>query len=190
MPSFPNLHQPLTGAVAELRLAAERDIPEILIAHQDDPQLYARMGMRRPPSGAELGRRVEESAPQRAAGTGVWLTILRAGVAGPSECAGQIDVHGVDWDHARAELRIWVAPALRGQGLGADALRLVARWLLTECGLVRVQLLTDPGNEAMRRAAQAAGFAQEGVLRSYVRERGQRVDAAMLAMIAADLVTV
>jgi RimJ/RimL family protein N-acetyltransferase len=188
MPSFPTLQQPLTGAVAELRLAAERDIPEILIAHQDDPQLYARMGMRRPPSGAELGRRVEESAARRGAGTGVWLTIVRAGGAGANECSGQIDVHGVDWDHARAELSIWVAPAQRGQGLGADALGLMARWLLTDCSLVRVQLLTDPDNEAMKRAALAAGFAQEGVLRSYVRQHGQRVDATMMAVVAADLV--
>jgi RimJ/RimL family protein N-acetyltransferase len=189
MPRFPDLTEPLSGAGARLRLAAERDIPEILIAHQDDPELYLRLGLRRPPSGAELGRRTEQLASDLAAGTGAWLTIVAGRQAGDGdECAGQIDVHAVDWDHGRAELGIWVAPALRGRGLGSAALALAGSWLLGSCGLERVQLLTEPDNEALRLAARAAGFTEEGRLRGYLRERGSRVDVTMLGMIAADLV--
>lgn len=190
MPSFPSLAEPLTGPAVQVRLAAERDIPEILIAHQDDPELYLRMGTRRPPSGAELGRRIEEGPADRAGGTGIWLTIVAVGEPGGTatdDCIGQIDVHGVDWDHGRAQLGMWIAPRHRGRGLGTEALRLTAHWLLQACRLERVQLLTEPDNAPMRHAARAAGFTDEGILRAYLKEHGQRVDVTMLSLVAGDL---
>jgi RimJ/RimL family protein N-acetyltransferase len=186
MPPFPNLRAPLSSPVVTLRLAAERDIPEILIAHQDDPELYLRIGIRRPPSGAELGRRIEEISSDRAAGTGVWLTITSSG---SDECSGQVDVHDVDWDHGRAELGIWVAPGQRGRGLATEALRLSGSWLLGDCGLERVQLMTEPDNAPMLAAARTAGFAEEGILRAYLREHGRRVDVTVMSLVATDLET-
>jgi ribosomal-protein-alanine N-acetyltransferase len=186
MPSFPELKEPLGGSAARLRLAAERDIPEILIAHQDDPALHVRLGVRRPPSGAELGRRIEEGPADRVAGTALWLTIL---APGSDDCSGQIDVHDVDWDHGRADLGIWIAPGKRGHGMGAEALGLAGHWLLTEGGLQRVQLMTELQNAPMIAAARGAGFSQEGVLRSYLRERGQRIDVIMMSLVSDDLVS-
>ena len=58
--------EPLGGRAVALRDYAERDIPEILIAHQDDPRLYVLAGEDRPPSGAELGRAAEREAAERA----------------------------------------------------------------------------------------------------------------------------
>jgi RimJ/RimL family protein N-acetyltransferase len=184
MPSFPDLSEPLSGSAAALRPVAERDIPEVLIAHQDDPRLYERMGLERPPSGAELGRRIEGEPAERATGTGVWLTIV---AVDGDECCGQLDVHDVDWDHRRADVGIWVAPRQRGRGMAADALRLAGRWLLETSGLERVQLVTEPDNAAMRRAAHNAGLREEGVLRGYLRERRRRVDVVMISLIRADL---
>jgi RimJ/RimL family protein N-acetyltransferase len=183
MPSFPEPND-LSGAGVGLRLAAERDIPEVLIAHQDDPELYRRLGLVRPPSGAELGRRVEAGPGNRAMGTGLWLTIVAAGA---DECIGQVDVHDVDWDHLRAELGIWTAPAQRDRGVASGALGLAGRWLLTACGLARVQVVTDPANVAMVAAARRAGFVQEGALRGYLREHGRRVDVTMLSLVEGDL---
>jgi RimJ/RimL family protein N-acetyltransferase len=183
MPAFPEPTDALSTDEVALRLAAERDIPEVLIAHQDDPELYRRLGLARPPSGAELGRRVEGGPSDRATGAAVWLTIVRAGA---DECIGQIDVHDVDWDHARAELGIWTAPAQRGRGIATDALRLVGGWLLGDCGLARVQIVTEPDNVAMVAAARRAGFVEEGVLRGYLREPGGRVDVTMLSLVAGD----
>jgi RimJ/RimL family protein N-acetyltransferase len=185
MPAFPEPTDALRTEVVALRLAAERDIPEVLIAHQDDPELFRRLGLGRPPSGAELGRRVEGGPSDRATGTALWLTIVEAGA---DVCIGQIDVHDVEWDHSRAERGICTAPAHRGRGVATDALRLIGRWLLRECGLERLQLVTEPDNVAMVAAARRAGFVEEGVLRGYLRERGQRVDVTMLALVGGDLV--
>jgi RimJ/RimL family protein N-acetyltransferase len=188
MPSFPDLGPPLRGVTAQLRPAAERDIPEILIAHQDDPQLSEALGLERPPSGAELGRRIEREAAERAAGTGVWLTIVE-GADGPGSdvCRGQLEVQDVDWDHRRAGLAIWVAPADRRRGLATGALALAGRWLLESGAMMRVELFADPDNRALAGAAAAAGFVAEGVLRGYLRERERRVDAAVFSLVSSDV---
>jgi RimJ/RimL family protein N-acetyltransferase len=183
MHSFPPL-EPLSDGAVIVRLAAERDIPEVLIAYQDDPQLHMRMGELRPPSGAELGRRAERAEHDRVTGQGLGLTITEPG---DDTCAGQIDVHRVDWENERAELGVWVAPARRRRGLASRALRVLGPWLLTAGGLQRVHLLTEPDNAAMIGAARAGGFSYEGVLRGYYRGRGRRVDMAVLSLVRRDV---
>jgi RimJ/RimL family protein N-acetyltransferase len=184
MPSLPRIEQPLADDRVVVRAAAERDIPEVLIAHQDDPKMHVRLRERRPPSGAELGRRAELADADREAGARLTLTILEPG---SDTCVGQLDVHGVDWDHARAELGIWLAPQVRAAGLAPRALRLVARWLFEACRLERVQLLIQPDNAAMLGAARTAGFTEEGVLQAYHCERGARVDITMFSLLPADM---
>lgn len=184
MPPIPELDQPLSDGRVGLRDAAERDIPEILIAHENDPQMYARLGLLQPPSGAELGRQMEQAPGERAAGIRARLTILEAS---SDECRGRILVHDVDWESSRAELGLWVVPQMRGRGLARAALRLGALWLFEACGLRRLQLLTEPANQPMLRAAAGAGFVHEGVLRAYNRERGGRRNMAMLSLLPADL---
>jgi RimJ/RimL family protein N-acetyltransferase len=184
MPAFPELDEPLGGGEVRVRLAAERDIPEVLIAYQDDSELHLRMGEPRPPSGAELGRLAERAADDRSAGVGMTLTIVGSG---SDVCLGQVNVHNVNWENARAELTIWVAPEARGRGLARTALRLVAAWLLKDLGFQRVQVLSEPGNERLISAATAGGFQREGVLEGFLRAQGARVDVVMLSLVHADL---
>ncbi|MGI8902784.1 MAG: GNAT family N-acetyltransferase [Solirubrobacteraceae bacterium] len=185
MPAIPDLSELLSDGIVALRLTSERDIPEILIAHQDDPDLHVRLGEVRPPSGAELGRIAERAHAERAAGTGVTLTILEP--PGSQDCRGQLTAHHIDSDHARAALGLWVAPWARRRGLARRSLRLAGGWLLGACGLERLQVLTEPDNAPMLRAALAAGFTHEGVLRSYGSERGRRIDLAILSLLRCDL---
>jgi RimJ/RimL family protein N-acetyltransferase len=180
MPAFPYPIEPLSGDRVTVRDYAARDIPEILIAYQDDPQLHVRMRSARPPSAAELGRRAEEEAALRASGAGATLTLIESAC---DTWRGAIHVHGVDWEHRRAQLEILLAPQGRGRGLARDALRLACAWLFGTCGLERAEILTDPDNDAMIRTAQAAGFVHEGVLRAYWRRGEDRADAAVLSIL-------
>ncbi|MBV9801181.1 MAG: GNAT family N-acetyltransferase [Solirubrobacterales bacterium] len=184
MPAIPELNAPLTDGRVSLRLSAERDIPEILIAYQDDPELHLRMGIEKPPSGAQLGRRAEEASGGRAAGTHVTFTIVEPA---SDVCRGQIDVHNTDWEHQRAELGIWLAPQVRGRGWAPAALTLACRWLFEACGFERLEVLTEPDNEPMIRTARRAGFVEEGILRGYLRERGKRVDTTIMSLLPGDI---
>lgn len=182
--AIPALTEPITDGVVSLRPAAERDIPEILIAHQDDPELFIRLGEERPPSGAELGRRSERAEAEREAGTRVGLTIVEPG---SDVCVGQVSTHRIDPINARAALGVWLAPQARGRGFAPRALSLTARWLFESCHLERLEIVTEPDNRAMIASARTAGFEFEGVLRGYARERGQRVDLAIMSLLPADL---
>ncbi len=184
MSSFPLLTEPLTDDTVVLRDYAERDIPEILIAHQDDSRMHLLTGDDRPPSGAELGRAAEREAAERAIGERATLTIVERG---SDTCRGQIRVYPVDWDQSRAEVGIWLAPQVRDRGLGRRALRLAGEWLLGPCGLARVELFAEPDNAPMVSAAQAAGFVREGVLREYLRRRGKGVNVVIMSLIPDDV---
>ncbi|MFC4565420.1 GNAT family N-acetyltransferase [Nocardiopsis mangrovi] len=69
--------------------------------------------------------------------------------------------------YRHAGIDLFIDPALRGRGLGVDAIRLLAGWLFTERGHHR--LVIDPalGNDAAVRAYEKAGFRRVGVLREY-----------------------
>jgi RimJ/RimL family protein N-acetyltransferase len=132
MPSFPSLQAPLSDGVVAVRPSAERDIPEILIAYQDDRRLHQALGEDRPPTGAALGSRAERAPDELEAGRLLTLTILQQG---SDVCRGEVRVAGVDWDNRRAVMRVWIAPSLRGQGLARRAQALASRWLSDQCGL-------------------------------------------------------
>ena len=61
MPSIPEPPDRIGDELIELRPIAEWDIPEVLIAHQDDRELHRRLGLSKPPTGAQLGSEVERA---------------------------------------------------------------------------------------------------------------------------------
>jgi RimJ/RimL family protein N-acetyltransferase len=89
-----------------------------------------------------------------------------------------------DWDERRAEVGYWVARAARRRSVGTRAVRLLSRWALDSLGIERLELLTDPRNEASMRLAARAGFTQEGLLRGYRRRGLGRWDLVMHSLLA------
>jgi RimJ/RimL family protein N-acetyltransferase len=184
VPAFPHLHHPLSDGAVALRPSAERDIPEVLIAYQDDPKLHLKLGEARPPSGAELGRRAERADARLRAGEALTLTILESG----SDLArGEVRVGSVDWERRRAELAIWVAPQRRGRGIARRALALASAWLLGEAGLERVVIRAAPGDRALIAAARAAGFLAADEGHDCVPERKAATDEIVLSRARSDL---
>ena len=85
------------------------------------------------------------------------------------------------------EFGYWAAPEARGQGHIPRALRLLAQWAFDELRVPRLQLGTFPGNRPSERVAEKVGFAPEGVLRSYMEQRGDRRDVRMWSLLPGEL---
>ncbi len=102
----------------------------------------------------------------------------------------------IDWrpavygpgDASRAwQVGLSLAPEFRGQGYGAEALRLVARHLFATTGANRVEASTDVENVASRRALTKAGYVYEGTARGAQFRRGAYHDLMMFAVLRGDL---
>ena len=132
MPTIPDPPDRIGDETIELRPIAEWDIPEVLIAHQDDRELHRRLGLTKPPSGAQLGSEVENERALRMAGESVKLTIVEPGA---NDCRGRVEVDDIDWERGSARVRVWVAPQLRGRGAEQRAAELTAEWLRTSMGI-------------------------------------------------------
>jgi [ribosomal protein S5]-alanine N-acetyltransferase len=87
----------------------------------------------------------------------------------------------------RGSIGYWLLPEARGRGFARSAVKLVSGWALRELGLARLTLLTEPSNQRSRRVAEASGFQEEGVLRSYAEIDGRRIDYISFSLLPSDL---
>ncbi|MBM0231212.1 GNAT family N-acetyltransferase [Micromonospora sp. STR1_7] len=93
-----------------------------------------------------------------------------------------------DPDYRHASLDIFLDPAVRGEGLGGDAIRTLARHLIDEYGHHRFTVDPAAANSAAIRAYAKAGFRPVGVMRRYERgEDGRWHDALLMDLLADDL---
>ncbi len=137
MPTIPQPPDRFGDELVELREIAEWDIPEVLIAHQDDRDLHARMGLAKPPTGAELGSEVERAERERRSGNWVKLAIVEPGA---NDCLGRVEIDQVDWDQGSARLRVWAAPQVRGRDYERHAAELASAWLRNAAGLEQLSV--------------------------------------------------
>lgn len=140
MPAIPEPPDRFGDGVIELREFAEWDIPETLIAFQDDPELHRRLGLAKPPTGAQLGTEVDRRLEQRLAGVAVRLTLLEPG---DNDWRGRVDVTDFDWEGAGAAMRVWVSPRVRGRGYEERAVALASAWLFGRVEVDSLQVTID-----------------------------------------------
>jgi RimJ/RimL family protein N-acetyltransferase len=75
----------------------------------------------------------------------------------------------------------------RGRGLGTEAVRLLTWYLFESQDADRVQASTWVENHSMRRVFEKLGFANEGVLRSYMPSERGRDDYVLYAITRLDV---
>jgi aminoglycoside 6'-N-acetyltransferase len=91
-----------------------------------------------------------------------------------------------EFKHANIDL--FLTSPLRGRGLGRDAVRTLARWLIDERGHHRLTIDPALTNEPAIRAYEAVGFKRVGVLRRYWRDpEGVWQDGLLLDLLADEL---
>jgi aminoglycoside 6'-N-acetyltransferase len=90
--------------------------------------------------------------------------------------------------YRHASIDVFLDPALRGRGLGTEALRQLVRRLVDERGHHRITIDPSAANAAAIRSYEKAGFRRVGVMRAYERTPGGGPwrDALLMELIAGD----
>jgi aminoglycoside 6'-N-acetyltransferase len=93
-----------------------------------------------------------------------------------------------DPDYRHASLDIFLDPAVRGAGIGGDAIRTLVRHLVDEYGHHRFTIDPAAANTAAIRAYAKAGFRPVGIMRRYERGAdGRWHDGLLMDLLAEDL---
>ena len=111
-----------------------------------------------------------------------WAIELRA----IGEPIGSISVVRQDAIVGEAEIGYCIGRRWWGQGLTAEALRAVVRFLITEVGVNRVCARHDVSNPNSGRVMEKAGMTKEGVLRAAGRNNRGVVDVAVYSILAGE----
>jgi aminoglycoside 6'-N-acetyltransferase len=112
-------------------------------------------------------------------------------VLADGQVAGMIQYHEEDDPQSRsAGIDIFLSADVHGRGLGTDAVRTLARWLVRERGHHRITIDPAVENRAAVRAYEKAGFRPAGVMREYWTDpEGVRHDGMLMDLLASDLDT-
>ena len=91
-------------------------------------------------------------------------------------------------DYRHAGIDIFIATAAQGQGLGSEALHLLARYLIDERGHHRLTIDPAAANTRAIRAYERIGFRPVGVMREYERgPDGSWHDGLLMDLLARQL---
>ena len=91
-------------------------------------------------------------------------------------------------DYRHAGIDLFLDTAHQGQGLGPEAIRLVARYLFETRGHHRLTIDPAAANERAIRAYERVGFRPVGVMRAYERGRdGTWHDGLLMDLLAGEL---
>ncbi|HVF01045.1 MAG TPA: GNAT family protein [Rubrobacteraceae bacterium] len=146
----------LRGRNIVLRPLRADDV-EVVAEIQAEPGVASWWG---PPNEAELRRQADGSDDEAKA-----LAIEREG-----ELVGLIQYHEEnepDFRHARID--VFLAELAQGRGLGTDAVRTLARYLIDERGHHRLTIDPAADNAVAIRVYEKVGFRTVGVMREYWR---------------------
>jgi RimJ/RimL family protein N-acetyltransferase len=181
--------QPLEFPVAgiadgsiRIRLRAEADDAAIVAACQD-PEIPRWTRVPEPYDERSATEWAAESERQRETGEGLHLVIVDADT---DELLGSIGVQDIRRAESRCDIGYWLARQARGRGVMTRAVRLLSRWVFDNLPIERIQITVQPDNSASRAVAERAGYAFEGILRSYIEIKGRPRDAAMYSLLRAD----
>jgi aminoglycoside 6'-N-acetyltransferase len=146
----------------------------------------------RPLSDADLGRLAEIRAQPSVLARwgepdGIDEGVVPFAIELDGEVVGLIQYHEEeDPMYRHAGIDLFLAEEVQGQGLGADAVRTMARFLVHERGHHRLTIDPAADNAAAIRAYEKVGFKPVGVMRQYERLPGGDWHDGLLMDLLAD----
>ncbi|GAA0687738.1 GNAT family protein [Kitasatospora atroaurantiaca] len=165
----------LHGTAVTLRPATGEDVP-VLAGIRAAPEVYARWR-----GGEDLTAEVADGLAEPGTST---LAIEYGG-----RVVGAIQWHAeTEPDYRHAGIDIYLDPAVHGRGLGTDAVRTLARHLVTDHRFHRLVIDPAADNAAAIRCYAKVGFRPVGVMRDYERgPDGSWHDGLLMDLLADDL---
>lgn len=167
----------MRGALVSLRPARPEDVPELARIRATPAVLRWWRG------GDDLSAAVAEDLAEEGTETFV--------VEHEGRVAGAIQWHAENEpDYRHAGIDIYLDPALHGRGLGTDAVRTLARYLIADQGHHRLVIDPAADNVAAIRCYSKVGFRPVGVMRSYERGAdGTWHDGLLMDLLENELTT-
>jgi RimJ/RimL family protein N-acetyltransferase len=86
-------------------------------------------------------------------------------------------------EEGRASIGYWIVRDYRGRGIAKMALKQITEWAQNELRIPRLELYVEPWNIGSIKTAEAAGFKQEGLMRSWQKVGDERKDMIMMSCI-------
>jgi aminoglycoside 6'-N-acetyltransferase len=146
----------LEGESVTLRPAGEADVP-VLVAIRRTPEVFAWWR-----GSEDMEREVRDDLADEDAQT--YVIAYEERVVGAIQWSQETEP-----DYRHASIDIYLDPSVRGRGLGTDAVRTLARHLLTDGGHHRITIDPAVENHAAIRSYTKVGFQPVGVMRRYER---------------------
>jgi aminoglycoside 6'-N-acetyltransferase len=166
----------LSGSQVILRPATLADAP-VLVAIRATPEVYERWR-----GGPDLPASVADDLCDE--GTPVFVIESNARTVGAIQYTAENDP-----DYRHASIDIYLDPSVHSRGLGTDAVRTLARHLITDHGHHRLTIDPAADNAAAIRCYGKVGFRPVGVMRRYERdEDGTWHDGLLMDLLADELI--
>ncbi len=177
---FPEL--PPTDGVVRLRPRETSDIPRIVEACNDPDTAYYTT-VPSPYAEADAREWLAAQPEKMAKGENIEFAI-----ADPESglLLGSVGFVKFSWPNRRAEVGYWQHPDSRGKGFTTRGLTLLCRWGFETLGLERCEGLVEKGHIGSQRVLEKAGFQKEGVLRSFIENKGVRMDMVMFSLLKSE----
>ena len=177
---------PLSDGVVTLRVPDEgRDLRAASAA--PDPEVVRWILGAAPMHPPDPAQQFDRFREWWSAGTNAFFSI---DAAGRDERVGAIRVlFGLVDPYGFAEIGYIMEPHGRGHGYATRAVRLVARWVLEDLGIGRLQARTHPDNIPSQRVLERVGFRREGLARSahVLPVSGERIDCVMWSLLPGEI---
>ena len=178
----------LTGEAVDLRTFEEEDVAFVRDT-VNDARVWRTLGGQVTPTNLATERRFYEQ-DARDDGTVKFVVTERTDDpgAGADEVVrvGMVELNGIEWDRARAEVAFWIAPEHQSAGYGRDALETLVAYAFEQLGLHKLSAEAFATNEPSTRLLESLGFEREGTLREEEYVDGGWVDVVRYGLLAGE----
>ena len=166
---------PLIGSLVRLEPATAEHVPA-LAAIRRTPQVFEFWR-----GGNDLVAAVHEDLQEP--GSTAYVIVFTGRVVGWIQWSAEDDP-----DYRYASIDIYLDPTVHGRGLGADAVRTMARHLIDDHGHHRLEIDPAADNAAAIRCYSRAGFRRVGIRRNSERGNdGNWHDGLLMDLLATEL---